>query len=149
MAATLTLAELAEASDLDLGTTGWIEVTQEMIDQFADATRDHQWIHVDHEKAAQGPFGQTIAHGFLTIALLPTMLADLLEVADSRMGVNYGIDRLRLTAPVPSGGRVRARGTLTSTERKGEGILMHIDVTVELEDSERPACVATFLGLRY
>lgn len=149
MPTTITLAELADASEVDLGTTEWLEVTQEMIDLFADATRDHQWIHVDQEKAKEGPFGQTIAHGFLTISLLPNMLGELMDVTDSQMGVNYGMDKLRLTSPVPSGSRVRARGTLAKAERKGEGILMHLDVTVEIEGSERPACIATFLALRY
>ncbi|WP_370328295.1 MaoC family dehydratase [Euzebya sp.] len=150
MPTALTLAELADATDeIDLGTSPWITVDQAMIDTFADATRDHQWIHVDAEKAADGPFGQTIAHGFLTASLLPEMLSELLEIPDSGMGVNYGMDRLRLTAPVPSGSRIRAAGKVVGTERKGDGVLIRAEMTVEIEGSDKPALVGTFLALRY
>lgn len=149
MSIAMTLNELVEADEVDLGASRWLVVDQEMIDLFADATRDHQWIHVDADRASQGPFGQTIAHGFLTASLLPGMLRDLIEVTDSRMGVNYGMDRLRLTAPVPSGSRIRAHGRIIATERKGEGVLMRTEVTVEIEGLSKPALVATFLSLRY
>ncbi len=148
MPVTLTLEELTTAADLDLGASPWLEVTQELVDQFADATDDHQWIHVDPQRAAAGPFGGTIAHGFWTLAMLPSMIADLIEVTDGNMGVNYGSDRVRLTAPVPVGSRVRAVGHLDHTEEKGGGILMHVDVTVEIEGSERPALVGRFLFVR-
>lgn len=149
MPVTMTLQELEQAEDVDLGVSSWVEITQEMIDTFADATLDHQWIHVDHDRAASGPFGGTIAHGFLTVSLLPELLGQLLEVSDSTMGVNYGMDRLRLTSPVPSGSRVRATGKLASTQKKGDGVLMTIEATVEIEGSERPALVCTSLLLRY
>lgn len=149
MPTTLSLDELEKAGEIDLGTTDWVEITQEMIDQFADATRDHQWIHVDPERAAKGPFGTTIAHGFLTVSLLPDLINELIEISDSGMGVNYGVDRLRLTAPVPSGSKVRAHGKLVGAERKGEGVLMRIETSVELEGSERPALLVTMLLLRY
>lgn len=145
----MTMAELAEARDVDLGASDWLEVTQEMVDKFADATGDHQWIHVDRERAAEGPFGTTIAHGFMTISLLPILLPSLLEITDAEMGVNYGSDRLRLTAPVPVGSRIRALGSLVETEPRAGGLLMHMDVTIEIEGAERPAMVGRILLLRY
>lgn len=148
MAVTMTLDELAASRDLDLGASEWLEVTQELVDQFADATDDHQWIHVDPERAAAGPFGGTIAHGFWTIAMLPTLLGGMLEVTDSEMGVNYGSDRVRLTSPVPVGSRVRAVATIDHVEPKAGGHLMHVDVTVEIQDAERPALVGRVLLLR-
>jgi acyl dehydratase len=149
MAVTMSMAELAEARDVDLGASDWLQVTQEMIDGFADATLDHQWIHVDAQRAAEGPFGTTIAHGYLTLSLLPVLVGGLLEVPDATMGVNYGLDRLRLTSPVRSGERVRARAHLIETEPKGGGLLCRVEVTVEIEHGERPALVATSLSLRY
>ena len=149
MAVTMTMAELAEGRDVDLGVSDWLEVTQAMIDGFADATLDHQWIHVDAQRAAEGPFGTTIAHGYLTLSLLPVLVGGLLEVPDAAMGVNYGLDRLRLTAPVTSGARVRARAHLTDTEPKGGGLLCRVEVTVEIEGQDRPALIATTLSLRY
>jgi acyl dehydratase len=149
VAGTMTMAELGEAKELDLGVSGWVEVTQEMIDRFAEATGDHQWIHVDPERAAEGPFGRTIAHGYLTLSLLPVLLGDLLQVTDATMGVNYGLDRLRLTSPVKVGARVRSRAMLRATEPKAGGLLVRLDVTVEIEGEDRPALVAEVLLLRY
>ncbi len=148
MPVTLTMAELPDATDVELGTSEWLTVTQEMIDTFADATGDHQWIHVDRERAAEGPFGTTIAHGYLTLSLLPTLIGGMIEVPDASMGVNYGIDRLRLTAPVPVDSRIRASAKLAGTEPKGNGILMRVEVTIEIEGSDRPALVATVLYVR-
>lgn len=145
----MTMAELATARDVDLGASDWLEITQEMVDQFADATHDHQWIHVEPQRAAQGPFGTTIAHGFMTMSLLPVLLGSLLEITDAKMGVNYGSDRVRLTAPVPVGSRVRAVATLVETEPKAGGTLMHLDTTVEIEGGERPAMIARVLLVRY
>ena len=139
----LTLEELVEVEDLDLGTSEWIEVTQERIDQFADATGDHQWIHVDPERAADGPFGGTIAHGYLTVALIPSLFQTLFRVSDSEMGINYGIDKLRLTAPVPSGSRVRLDATLSRAEQRGDGVRYWVDCTVETDGEERPALIGT------
>lgn len=149
MTVTMTMAELAAARDVGLGASDWLEVDQRMVDLFAEATRDHQWIHVDAERAAAGPFGTTIAHGYLTLSLLPVLLGQLLEVSDATMGVNYGLDRLRLTAPVKVGQRVRARATLSATEPKAGGLLMRLDVTVEIEGESRPALVAEVLLLRH
>ena len=148
MPVTMTMEELARARDVDLGASSWIEVTQDVVDRFADATDDHQWIHVDPERAAEGPFGGTIAHGFWTLAMLPAMVGELLTVPDASMGVNYGSDRVRLTAPVPVGSRVRAHGVLVHTESKAGGLLMHVDVEVEIAGSERPALVGRLLFLR-
>lgn len=149
MAVSMNMAELAEARDVDLGVSDWLEVTQTMIAGFADATLDHQWIHVDEKRAAEGPFGTTVAHGYLTLSLLPVLVGGLLEVEDAVMGINYGLDRLRLTAPVTSGSRVRARAQLTDTEPKGGGLLCRVEVTVEIEGQDRPALIATTLSLRY
>ena len=149
MPTTLSLAELAEATDVDLGTSDWFTITQDMIDLFADATDDHQWIHVDHERAAEGPFGTTIAHGYLTLSLIPRLIGRLLEVPDARMTVNYGLDKLRLTHPVKSGARIRGHATIARSEPKGGGTLSRIEVTVEIEGEERPALIATVLSLRF
>lgn len=149
MATTMTLEELADVDSVDLGATEWMAIDQDMINLFADATHDHQWIHVDHDKAAEGPFGGTIAHGFLTVALLPELLGKLMTISDSQMGVNYGMDRLRLTSPVPSGARIRATGNIIETEPKGEGVLVKTEMTVEIEGQDKPAMVGVFLTLRY
>jgi acyl dehydratase len=134
-------ADLLGGVGTDLGTTDWLEVTQERVDLFADATGDHQWIHVDPERAAAGPFGGTIAHGYLTLALVNTFLPDLLEVRNVSMGVNYGTDKARFPAPVPVGSRIRGRGELTGADEVKGGVQARVTVTVEIEDSDRPACV--------
>jgi acyl dehydratase len=139
----LTIAELATTTELDVGASDWVEIDQQRIDAFAAATGDRQWIHTDPERAATGPFGSTIAHGYLTLALLPQLLGTMLRITDAAMGVNYGIDRLRLTAPVPVGSRVRAHGRITRVEPKAAGHLYGMDVTVEIEGEERPAMVGT------
>lgn len=149
MPTTLTMEQLSDARDLDLGVSEWLTVTQAMIDGFADATGDHQWIHVDRERAADGPFGGTIAHGYLTLSLLPALAGSLLTISDATVSMNYGLDRLRLTAPVRAGKRVRARVTLASAEPKAGGQLVRNQVTVEIEDEDRPALVAETLSLRY
>jgi acyl dehydratase len=149
VAVEMTIEELTRARDVDLGVSDWIEVTQERIDGFADATDDHQWIHVDPEKAAQGPFGTTIAHGYLTISLLPAMVTQIVSVTGVKMGVNYGIDKLRLTAPVKSGSRVRARGRLIEASEKGGGVLYKVAAEVEIEGEERPALIGEVLYLVY
>ena len=149
MPTTMTLTELAEAGETDLGTSDWLEVTQDMVNQFADATLDHQWIHIDVERAKDGPFGGPIAHGFLTLSFLPHLVGQILQVTEVSAGVNYGLDKLRFTSPVPVGGRVRANGRLLETQQKGQGIMARVEVTVEIEGSDRPALVATWLILRY
>ncbi|MBW3658008.1 MAG: MaoC family dehydratase [Actinobacteria bacterium] len=149
MAVELTIEELREAKDVDLGASDWIEITQERIDGFADATDDHQWIHVDPEKAEEGPFGTTIAHGYLTISLLPVMVTSIVNVTGVQMGVNYGIDRMRLTAPVKVGSRVRAKGRLVEAQDKGGGVLYKVAVEVEIDGEDRPALVGEVLYLVY
>lgn len=141
MTTELTIDELERAGELDLGTSSWVRIEQRAIDLFAEATGDHQWIHVDPEAAAQGPFGTTIAHGYLTLSLLPALLSEVLRVTDSRMGVNYGIERIRFTAPVPSGSEVRLRARLWKAERRGEGVLYHVGVEIEIRGGEKPALV--------
>src|SRR6478752_384434 len=108
--------ELKKLAGSDLGTSEWIEVTQERIDTFAEATGDHQWIHVDPERAKQGPFGRTIAHGYLTLSLLPQLMPQVLTIEDSVMGVNYGVEKVRFTSPVPVGSRVRLHARLLGSE---------------------------------
>jgi acyl dehydratase len=147
MSTTLTFEELEQAGERDLGATDWVTLDQERINRFAEATGDHQWIHVDRDKAAQGPFGGTIAHGYLSLALLPGLLPDVLTVAGARMGINYGIDRVRFTAPVPVGSQVRVKARLLSAERRGEGVLYKLGVEVEIKDAEKPALVGEVLYL--
>lgn len=125
----------------------WFEVTQERISAFADATEDHQWIHLDAERAAAGPFGSTVAHGYLTLSLLPRLASSLVSVAGSAMVMNYGLDRLRFLAPVPAGARVRARTEILSAEPTSRGVRLACEVTVEIEGSEKPALVAHTLSL--
>jgi acyl dehydratase len=134
-------SDLLAAVGADLGTTDWLEITQDRVDTFADATGDHQWIHVDPERAKAGPFGGTIAHGYLTLSLVNTFLPDLLEVRNVSMGVNYGTDKTRFPAPVPVGSRIRGRAELSGAEAVKGGVQARVTVTVEIEGSDRPACV--------
>ena len=139
MTTTLTIAELEQAAGTDLGVGSWHEITQEQVNLFADASHDHQWIHVDPGAAAAGPFGGTIAHGYLTLALLPGLLAELLTVTDGAMGVNYGIEKIRFPAPVRVGARVRLHATIASAARRGDAIAYTLGVQVEIERQEKPA----------
>ena len=143
----LTREELEQTGERDLGAGEWWKIEQRAIEQFADATGDHQWIHVDPEAAAKGPFGTTVAHGYLSLALLPALLHQLLVVTDARMGINYGIDKVRFTAPVPSGSEVRLHAKLLSAERRGEGIRYRVGVEVEIRGSEKPALVGEVVYL--
>ena len=147
MATELTRDELEQAGERDLGASDWWKIEQRAIEQFADATGDHQWIHVDPEAAAKGPFGTTVAHGYLSLALLPALLHQLLVVPDARMGINYGIDKVRFTAPVPSGSEVRLHAKLLGAERRGEGIRYRVGVEVEIRGSEKPALVGEVVYL--
>lgn len=133
----------------EIGISDWITVTQERIQLFADATGDHQWIHLDAERAAQGPFGTTIAHGFLTLSLLPQMGTSAMEVRDTRMGVNYGLGKVRFPAPVPAGSRLRGRFKLLKYEPLEGGAQITMECTMEREGSEKPVCVAESLARRY
>jgi acyl dehydratase/putative sterol carrier protein len=143
----LTLSELAATDERDLGSSPWVKIEQERVDQFAEATGDHQWIHVDLEAAKAGPFGGTIAHGYLSLALLPALLTNLIRVPDAQMGVNYGIDRVRFTSPVPVGSEVRVNARLLSSEPKGDGILYKVGVQIEIKGQEKPAMVGEVLYL--
>jgi acyl dehydratase len=130
-----------------IGVGEWVTITQERIDAFADATDDHQWIHVDGERAAAGPFGSTIAHGFLLLSLIPA-IAPSVDLP-ARMAINYGLDRVRFITPVPTGSRVRAHTVLEEVAEVPGGIQTAAEVTIELEGSERPACVARCLARFY
>jgi acyl dehydratase len=133
----------------ELGVGDWVEVQQDRINTFADATGDHQWIHVDEERAKQGPFGQTIAHGYLTLSLIPSLGGGGLGLDGVRMGVNYGLDRVRFIRPVKAGSRVRARRKLLDVT-EGEGFVqMKVEVTVEIDGEAKPACVAETLSRAY
>ena len=133
-----------------IGYSDWHEVTQEQINLFADATGDHQWIHVDPERAKSGPFGGTIAHGYLTLALGPYFLPKMWDVAGFSMGVNYGCEKVRFPAPVKVGSRVRGRATLVSAEAtKDGGVQAVIRVSVEVENGDKPACVADTIARYY
>jgi len=135
-----------ELVGVDLGPTAWREVTQERIDAFAAATDDPQWIHTDPARAAEGPFGTTIAHGFLTVSLCVPMLYEVLPPA-GRMVVNYGVDRVRFPAPVPSGGRIRGRFRVASIEETPLGERAVVEATVECDGVEKPVCVAELVVL--
>ncbi len=140
-------AEAVAAVGRKLGPSGWLVVKQDRIDLFAKATGDHQWIHVDPERAKDGPFGTTIAHGYLTFSLINMFLPELIEARGMKMGVNYGADRLRFPAPVPTGSRVRAVGELTKAEPIGaDAVQTTVRVTVEIDGKDKPACVADIIG---
>jgi acyl dehydratase len=148
MATFATLDEVLGAAGSDLGVTRWHTVTQEAVQHFAEATNAHEWIHVDVERARrEGPFGTTVAHGYLTLSLATPFLTELLDVRGGAVGVNYGIDRARFPAPVPVGRRVRARGVLRSAERGGGGVRTVVELTFEVEGGERPPCVAEVVSL--
>lgn len=133
----------------ELGVGDWVEVTQDRINLFADATGDHQWIHVDPERAAQGPFGAPIAHGYLTLSLIPSLGGGGLPVTGAKMGINYGLDRVRFITPVKVGSRVRARRKLIDVT-EGEGFVqLKVEVTVEIDGEAKPACVAETLSRAY
>jgi acyl dehydratase len=144
-----TLDDLRAAAGTEVGTSDWVEMTQDRIDMFAEATGDHQWIHVDPERAASGPFGGTVAHGYLTLSLIPELTAGMAAVDGVTMGVNYGLNRVRFPAPVPSGSRVRARVELLSVADVPGGVQLTSQVTVECEGGDKPACVAETVSRLY
>jgi acyl dehydratase len=129
-----------------LGWSPWLELTQERINVFAEATGDHQWIHVDPERAAEGPYGTTIAHGYLTLSLVNLFLPQVVEVTGISMGLNYGLNRIRFPAPVPVGSRLRGGVQLVSAEEMAGGVTARMIVTVEIDGGDRPACVAEVLS---
>ncbi|HET8991223.1 MAG TPA: MaoC family dehydratase [Acidimicrobiales bacterium] len=146
---TIPLDELAAHVGEHLGYCDYRTVTQDQVDRFADATGDHQWIHVDPERAAAGPFGGTIAHGYLTLSLIPVLVGSLLRVSGVSMGVNYGSNRVRFTSPVRVGSDVRAGATLASVEEVPGGVQVALEVTVEVRGQAKPACVAETLTRFY
>ena len=139
--------QLSEAVGEDLGSTEWLEVTQERVDAFADATGDHQWIHVDVQKAKDGPFKGTIAHGYLTLSLIPKLGADIYRVEGLRMGINYGLNKVRFPQPVTVGSRIRASAELVSVTDTPNGKQAVVRWTIEIEGAEKPACVAETVAL--
>jgi acyl dehydratase len=143
MSTTTTMSELPGLVGTDLGSSEWFEVTQESVNLFADATGDHQWIHVDVERAkAESPFGGPIAHGYLTVSLLAPLLSEVLLVTDTVMGVNYGLNKVRFPSPVPVGSKVRASATLADVKEFAGGLQLTMSVTVEREGGDKPVCIA-------
>jgi len=143
------LADLAGLVGQEIGVSDWLTVDQARIQRFADATEDQQWIHTDRARAAAGPFGTTIAHGFLTLSLLPVFFETGFRIADTTMGLNYGLNKVRFPAPVPVDSRLRARFKLLSFEAIEGGAQLAVEVTVEREGSAKPVCVAESLTRRY
>ncbi|MDX8147430.1 MaoC family dehydratase [Lentzea sp. BCCO 10_0061] len=144
------IAELKALAGTSLGHTDWLQIDQGRVDTFAAATDDHQWIHVDPERAATGPFGGTIAHGYLTLALLIPLMTELLDVSGVRMSLNYGLEKVRFPAPVPVGAKIRLLGRVESVEDvPGDGVQLTVDFTVEIEGSAKPACVARAVYRHY
>ncbi|WP_433447209.1 MaoC family dehydratase [Streptomyces sp. CA-142005] len=143
------LDELKKLAGSDLGTSEWIEVTQERIDTFADATGDHQWIHTDPQRAAQGPFGAPIAHGYLTLSLFIPLFTELLDVQGVTTKVNYGLNKVRFPAPVKAGSRIRLAARLSSVEEAPGGVQITIDGTIEVEGGTKPAAVLQSLSRFY
>jgi acyl dehydratase len=144
------LDEIKSLAGTDLGRTDWLEITQERVNTFADATDDHQWIHTDAERAATGPFGTTIAHGYLTLSLVIPLFTQLLEVNGIAMSINYGLDRVRFPQPVKVGARIRLHGIVESVDEvRGNGVEMRLAFTVEIDGSEKPACAAQAILRHY
>ncbi len=125
-----------------LGYSGWHRIDQDRVNLFADATGDHQWIHVDPERAASGPFGGAIAHGYLTLSLVPVLLGEVLEVEGTTFGVNYGCNKVRFPSPVPVGSSVRLGAAVASVDTVGGGVQVALDITIEVEGAAKPSCVA-------
>lgn len=136
------VAELAESVGEHLGYSDWLEMTQKRIDSFADATTDHQWIHVDSQRAADGPFGTTIAHGYLTLALVVPLVGQVYRVDGVSMGINYGVNKVRFPTPVPVGSMVRAGAALAAAQPAEGGMQVSLDVVIQLQGGTKPACVA-------
>ena len=143
------LDALAGLTGEELGNSDWLEIDQDRVDRFADATGDHQWIHVDPERAAQGPFGQTIGHGYLTLSLVPAMSYEVLPRRDGGMGINYGLNKVRFPAPVPSGSKVRGTFRVERVEESDWGSQSTYTVTIEREGGDKPVCVAEVVFRHY
>jgi acyl dehydratase len=145
----LSIRELGHRVGEELGVSPWLAITQERIDTFAKAIEDYQWIHVDRARAAASPFGGTIAHGFLTLSLLSHLAEQTFSFSDRKMGINYGLNRVRFTAPVPSGSRVRARFTLAKHETLEGGVQLTWNAILEREGGDKPVLVAEWIGRHY
>lgn len=145
-----TLDELIPCVGQELAVSEWVTVTQEQIDLFAQATGDHQWIHVDRERAKEGPYGGTIAHGFLTLSLMPRLFASAIKLEGTRMGLNYGLNKVRFPAPVPVDSRLRCRISLAACEPvPNDGLQLTFDMKIEREGETKPVCIADFIQRRY
>jgi acyl dehydratase len=140
--------QLIQAVGTELGTSDWLTITQEQVDMFAEATGDYQWIHVDRERATSGPFGGTIAHGYLTASLLPVLTQQIFKV-EAKMGVNYGLNKLRFPAPVPVGSSVRATSTLQEVTDVGDAVQLVVHTVVRVDGSDKPAAVAESVSRYY
>jgi acyl dehydratase len=145
----LQLADLESRIGQEVAVSSWVEITQDRIDRFAEATEDFQWIHVDRERARQSPFGGTVAHGFLTLSLLPMLTDSAFEITGRKMGINYGLNRVRFTAPVPSGAKIRGRFTLAKLEKLEGGVQTTWNVVIEREGADKPAMVAETISRHY
>jgi len=146
----LNMQDLERRVGEEIATSPWVEMPQERIDRFAEATEDFQWIHVDRERGRSSPFGSTIAHGFLTLSMLPKMTESTFDYSARKMGVNYGLNKVRFTAPVPAGARIRGRYTLAAFEKlEGNGVQVTWKVTVEREGGDKPVMVAESIGRHY
>ncbi|MFC4536608.1 MaoC family dehydratase [Sphaerisporangium dianthi] len=144
------LDEIKALAGADLGHSGWLEITQDRVNTFADATDDHQWIHVDPDRAKDGPFGGPIAHGYLTLSLVIPLFGELLDIQGVKMSVNYGLDKVRFPSPVRVGAKIRLGATVASVEDvPGDGLQMQLDLTVEIEGASKPACVARAIYRHY
>ena len=144
------LRDLESKVGEEVGVSPWVEVTQARIDKFAEATEDFQWIHIDPKRAKDSPFGGTIAHGFLTLSMLPKLSESTFEFSDRRMGVNYGLNKVRFTSPVPAGAKIRGRFVLAKYEKiEGNGVQTTWSVTIEREGGDKPVCVAESIGRHY
>jgi acyl dehydratase len=145
---TVTFEELPALAGQEIGVSDWVEIDQDRIDKFADATGDHQWIHLDVERAKKEmPGGKTIAHGYLTLSLIPWLAGNFLRIEGVTRGINYGSNKVRFTNMVPVGSRVRARSKLLSVEARGGGMQLTSEVTIEIEGAARPACIAETIGI--
>lgn len=144
----VTFEELPALAGQEIGVSDWVEIDQERVNKFADATGDHQWIHLDVERAKKEmPGGKTIAHGYLTLSLIPWLAGNFLRIEGVTRGINYGSNKVRFTSMVPVGSRVRARSKLLSVEPRGGGMQLTSEVTIEIEGAPRPACIAETIGI--
>ena len=145
----LSLRSLEDRVGEEVGVSPWVEIAQERIDLFARATEDFQWIHVDPARAKDSPYGGTIAHGYLTLSMLPKLAESTFEFSDRKMGVNYGLNKVRFTAPVPSGSRIRGRFTLARYEKIGGGVQVTWGVSIERDGGDKPVCIAEVIGRHF